>query len=166
MSGGTTPADPSRSRTADGTGFCADRRESGSVPMWQADCELSGTGAAGGLERESATAGPYHQTRQFSVALLVSGSGPGDGAQRSRMAEPVPPCDDAPGKEDRQGGDGTQTGSSDVLDDAQRMELRAVEKVRFARGTTRTSRWCAVKHRVIEWGSRSLFAGEFEVVIM
>src|SRR5258708_23333947 len=72
MSGGTTAADPSRSRTADGTGFCADHRKSGSVPMWQADRELSGTGAAGGLERESTTAGPYHQTRQFSVALLVS----------------------------------------------------------------------------------------------
>jgi len=33
--------------------------------------------------------------------------------------------------------------------------LRAVEKVRFARGTTRTSRWCAVEHRVIDWVSRS-----------
>jgi transposase len=32
---------------------------------------------------------------------------------------------------------------------------RAVEQVRFARGTTRKSRWCAVEHRVIDWGSRS-----------
>jgi len=150
MSGGTTPPDPSRSRTADGTGFCADHRESGSVPMWQANRELSGIGAAGGLERESTTAGPYHQTRQHSVALLVSGSGPGDGAQRSRMAEQVPPSDDAPGTKDRQGRDGAQTGGSDVLDDAQGMELRAVEKVRFARGTTRTRRWCEVEHRVID----------------
>jgi len=29
------------SRSADGTGFCAARRKSGSVPMWQADRELS-----------------------------------------------------------------------------------------------------------------------------
>jgi hypothetical protein len=46
------------------------------------------------------------------------------------------------------------------------MGLRAAEKVRFARGTTRTSRWCEVKHRVIDWVSRSLCTGEFEVVIM
>src|SRR6266478_2202673 len=105
----TSPADPSRSRTADGTGFCADHRTSGSVPVRQADRELSGTGAAGGLERESATAGPYHQTRQLSVALLAGGSGPGDGAQRSRMAEQVPPSDDATGPEDRQDRDGPQT---------------------------------------------------------
>src|SRR5882762_3717039 len=166
MSEGTTLADPSRSRTADGTGVRADHRASGSVPVWQADRKLSGTGAAGGLERESATAGPYHQTRQLSVALLVSGSDPGDGAQRSGMAEQVPPSEDAPGAEDRQGGDGAPTGGSDVLDDAQGMELRAVEKVRFARGTTRTSRWCEVEHRVIDWVSRSLCTGEFEVVIM
>ena len=38
---------------------------------------------------------------------------------------------------------------------AQGMGLRAVEKVRFARGTARTSRWCAVEHRVIDWASRS-----------
>src|SRR5580692_235034 len=144
MSGDTTAADPSRSRTADGTGFCADHRTSGSVPVWQADRELSGTGAAGGLERESTTTGPYHQTRQLSVALLVSGSGPGDGAQRSGMAEQVPPSDAAPGTEDRQGGDGAPTGGPGVLDDAPGMELRAVEKVRFARWTTRISRWCEV----------------------
>src|SRR5438132_2363595 len=150
MPRGTAPADPSRSRTADGAGFCADHRKSGSVPVWQADRELSGTGTAGGLERESATAGPYHQTRQLSVALLVSGSRPSDGAQRFRMAKQVPPSDDAPGTEDRQGRDGAPTGGSGVLDDAQGMELRAVEKVRFARGTTRTRRWCEVEHRVID----------------
>src|SRR5262249_16739502 len=36
----------------------------------------SGTGAVGGVERESATAGPYHQTGKFHVALLAGGSGP------------------------------------------------------------------------------------------
>jgi hypothetical protein len=35
------------------------------------------------------------------------------------------------------------------------MELRAVEEVRFARGTARKSPWCAVEHRVIDWASRS-----------
>src|SRR5580704_1902004 len=47
------------------------------------------------------------------------------------------------------------------------MGLRAVEKVRFARGTTRKSRWCAVDHRVTDWVSRSSSCDEeFEVVIM
>jgi hypothetical protein len=39
------------------------------------------------------------------------------------------------------------------------MGLRAVKKVRFARGTTRKSRWCAVEHRVIDWVSRSPLPG-------
>src|SRR5207245_9259329 len=101
---------------------------------------VSATRTRGEAKRQSSTAWPYHQTRQLPLALLVGGSGPGDGAQRSAMAEQVPPCDDAPGTEDRQGSDGAPTGSSDVLDDAQGMELRAVEKVRFARVPTRTSR--------------------------
>ena len=33
--------------------------------------------------------------------------------------------------------------------------LRTGEKVRFARGTTWKSPWCAVEHRVIDWASRS-----------
>src|ERR1700693_2901134 len=45
------------------------------------------------------------------------------------------------------------------------MGLSAVDQVRFPRGTARTSRWCAVQHRVIDWASRSS-CEEFEVVIM
>src|ERR1035441_9532681 len=37
--------------------------------------------------------------------------------------------------------------------------LRAVEKVRFARGTARKSPRCAAEHRVIDWASRSPFRG-------
>ena len=48
-----------------------------------------------------------------------------------------------------------KTGGSFVLDDAQGMGLRAVEKVRFARGKARIRRWCAVEHREIDWVSRS-----------
>ena len=40
-----------------------------------------------------------------------------------------------------------------------------MEEVRFARGTARTSLWCAVEHRVIDWASRSS-QEESEVVIM
>jgi transposase len=75
------------SGSADGTGVRADHRESGAVSVWQADRELPGTGAVGGLERESATTGTYHETRQLSVAFLVSGSGPGHSTQPPRMAQ-------------------------------------------------------------------------------
>ncbi len=37
--------------------------------------------------------------------------------------------------------------------------LRAVEKVRFARGTARNRRWCEVEHREIDWASRSSSPG-------
>src|SRR5436190_21516395 len=61
----------------------------------------------------------------------------------SRVAQQVSAPDDAAGTENRQGSDGPQAGGSSVLDVAARVELRAVEQVRFARGTARTSRWCA-----------------------
>ncbi len=47
-----------------------------------------------------------------------------------------------------------------------RMELRANEKVRFARGAARNRPWCEVDHRRLDWASRSLLQREFEVVIM
>src|SRR6476660_8442922 len=53
------------------------------------------------------------------------------------------------GRENRQGGHGTKTGGSPLLDDAQGMGLRAGEKVRFARGTTWTSLWVQENHEVI-----------------
>ena len=42
-----------------------------------------------------------------------------------------------------------------VLDVAPGLGLRPVAEVRFARGTARTSRWCAVNHRCNDWASRS-----------
>jgi hypothetical protein len=54
---------------------------------------------------------------------------------------------------------GTQTRRSSVLDVAQGMGLGAVEKVRFARGTTWKSPWCAVEHRAIDWVSAPLLGG-------
>jgi transposase len=56
---------------------------------------------------------------------------------------------------DRQNRHGAKAGGAPVLDVAQGMELWAVNKVQFARGRARTSRWCAVQHRVIDWVSRS-----------
>ena len=71
------------------------------------------------------------------------------------LAQPILSPDDATRPHDRQVGDGTPTSCLSVLDDAPGMGLSAVGQVRFARGTARTSSWCAVKHRVIEWASCS-----------
>jgi len=80
--------------------------------VWQAGGELSGIGAAGRFQRESATTGAYPQTGQFDDAFLVGGSGPGDGAQRAGVAQQVSPPDDAARTENRQGRDGPQAGGS------------------------------------------------------
>ncbi len=39
--------DSSRCRCTYGTGFCADHRASRTISVWEADCQLPGTGAAG-----------------------------------------------------------------------------------------------------------------------
>src|SRR5580700_9351370 len=158
--------DPSRSGCADRISFRANHRKSGTVSVWQADRELSGTGAVGGLQRELATARAHHQTGEFDVALLVGGSCPSYGTKHSGMAQQVFPPGHATRKEDREGRHGPEAGGSHVLDVAQGVGLRASEKVRFARGPARNRPWCAVQHRVIDWAARSPFAGEFEVVIM
>ena len=75
------------------------------------------------------------------------------GAQRSGMTQSVLSPSDAAWAKNRQGGDGAETGGTPVLDVAEGMELPAVDEVRFARGRARTSRWCAVQHRVIDWAS-------------
>src|SRR5690242_16020487 len=108
--------DASRSGCDNRISFRADHRESGSVSVRQADCELSGTGALGRFQWEPATAGTHHETREFDVALLVSGSCPSHGTQRSGMAQQVFPLDDAPGPENRQGRDGAALGGWSVLD--------------------------------------------------
>src|SRR5215471_1372577 len=48
-----------------------------------------------------------------------------------------------------------EASGSSVLDDTQGMELRATFEIRFERGTARTSPWCEVEHRVIDWAFRS-----------
>ncbi len=53
------------------------------------------------------------------------------------------------------GGDHGSAGYCSLLDVAQGMGLRAVKKVRFARGPARTRSWCAVEHRAMDWAARS-----------
>jgi transposase len=92
-----------RGRFSDRAGVRANRRRGGAVPVRKADCELSGTGAVGGIQRGPATAGAHHQTGQLAVALLAGGSGPSHGAQRPGVAPQVFPPGPAAGTEDCQG---------------------------------------------------------------
>ena len=91
----------------------------------------------GGVQWATATAGTHHETRQLSIALPAAGSGPSHGTQYPGMGRQVFPSGDAARTKDRQGRHGAETGGSDVLDVAQRMGLRTVDEVWFARGTAR-----------------------------
>jgi hypothetical protein len=84
---GEAVGDASRGRSAERTGLRADHRKGGAISLRQADRQLSGTGAVGGVERGSATTGTYQQTGQLSVALLAGGSGPSHGTQHPGMAQ-------------------------------------------------------------------------------
>ena len=136
-------------------GVCADPRRRRTLSLRQAGGELSGTGAVGRVQRESAAAGPHHQAGQFDRALPAGGGGAGDGAQPAGVAQQIFSSGAAARTEDRESCHGPSVGRAVVLDDAQGMGLRAVEKVRFARGTARKSPWCVVEHREIDWASRS-----------
>jgi hypothetical protein len=83
---GQAPHDASRSRSTDRTGFRIDRRQRGALSVWEADCQLSRTGATRKVQRKSAALGSHHQTREFAGALSAGGSGPGHGAQLAGMA--------------------------------------------------------------------------------
>ncbi len=155
ISCGTTTDDPSRSGCPDGAGLRADHRRGGAVWVRQADRELCGSGTRRRLQWRTTPAGTYQQARQRFTALLSGGSGAGDSTERSRVAEQVFPSRHATRTQDRQGGNGAPTGGSSVLDVAPAMGLRAVEKVRSARGPARNRRCCATKHRVIDWAARS-----------
>jgi hypothetical protein len=123
-----TTDDTSGCGRVDRTGLRADHRKRGTFFVWEASRELSRTGAAGKVQRESAAARAYHQTRKFHDAFLACRSGPGHGAQLTGMAPSVLPSDAAPGAEDGKSGDGTPTGDPFVLDVAPRIGLRAVQK--------------------------------------
>ena len=67
MSRSAALADASWSRLSDSAGFRTDHWKSGTVSVWQADRELSGTGTVGGFQRRSATAG--HISKQGNALL-------------------------------------------------------------------------------------------------
>ena len=100
--------------------------------MWETDCELSGTGAAGKIQRESAAFRSHHETRKFDVAFSAGRGGSGHGAQAAGVAQSILPSDDASRAEDGKGGDVPPTRHSVVLDVASKFALRVSSKIRFA----------------------------------
>src|SRR5437879_2760977 len=97
--------------------------ECASIRRTATDRRLLGVSAPRRLERRTASAGTYHQTRQLDAALLIGGVGPGGGAKYSALAEPVLSPGDATGTKDRQSRHGQEAGGSLVLDDAPGMGL-------------------------------------------
>jgi hypothetical protein len=73
VAGGATTDEPSWSGCSDSIGIRVGHRTAGTFSLRQADRELCGAGAMGGIQRVSATTGPHQQARQFSAALFVSG---------------------------------------------------------------------------------------------
>src|SRR6266516_5679649 len=81
VSGGAAIADASRGRSTDGTGLRSDHRESRTVSVWQASRQLSGASAVGEIERQSAPAGTYHETRELAAAFPPGGGSASDSAE-------------------------------------------------------------------------------------
>jgi len=86
MSGGTTLADASWSGCTDGLSLRINHRGR-AISVREADRGVFGVSAVGGLKRKSATTGPYHEAREFDVALLAGGSGPSYSAQHPGLAQ-------------------------------------------------------------------------------
>ena len=98
--------DTSRGWSPDRTRLRASDRNGGAVSLRQADCELSGIGTVGGLQRGASPSGTYLETRELAAAFPVGGSRASHGAQQPGMAQQVFPLGDAPRTEDRQGSHG------------------------------------------------------------
>src|SRR5262249_526834 len=113
---GPTLDDTSWGGRTDRSGLRADHRNTRAIWVRQAGDQLPGTGSIREVERQSQTAGTYHQAGEFDAALSVSGSGAGDGAQRSRLAQQIFPPDGASWPKDRESSHGAHSRRSAVLD--------------------------------------------------
>ena len=96
VSGSPALDEPSRGGSADGFGLHTHHWGGRAIWLRQADCQLCRTGAAGEVERESATARTYHEAGKLHVALLAGGSGPSHSPQHPGMAQPIFPSEDLP----------------------------------------------------------------------
>ena len=82
--------------------------------------------------------GAHQPARKFVVAFFVGGGSASGGPNQPGVETSLHTSGDASKQEHRQGGAGTQTGSSLVLDVAEWLRVFAVVRVRFVRGTART----------------------------
>jgi transposase len=98
--------------------------------------------------------GHITQARQFNVAFLAGG-GASHGAQSAGVARKYLHLMTRHGRKIAKVAMARRPTVRLYLDDASGMGLRAVDQVRFARGTARTSPWCADEHREIDCASRS-----------
>ena len=87
MSGGAALADASWSGRTDGLSLRINHRKGGALSVREADRGVFGVSALGGFKRKSTTTGPYHEAREFDIALLAGGSGPSYSAQHPGMAQ-------------------------------------------------------------------------------
>ena len=87
MSRGQALADASWSGCTDGLSLRINHRKDGTISVQEADRGVFGISALGGLQRESATTGSYHEAREFDVAFPAGGSGPSYSAQPAGMAQ-------------------------------------------------------------------------------
>src|SRR5262249_16702863 len=116
VSGGKATDDPSRRGCTHRIGIRTDPGQHGALSMRETGCHLSGGGAGGKIQRETATLGAHHETRKFHLALSTGGSGPGHGTQRAGMAQQVFPSGTAAWKKDRQSSNGAPISHPTVLD--------------------------------------------------
>src|SRR4029077_8516979 len=155
-SGDAAADDAPGSWAADGARLRVGDWSSGTFPLRQASGQLCRTGAVGGIQWRSAATGAHQQAGQCAAPVAASRSGGSHGTKPTTVAQPILPPRDAARTEDREGSDGAEAGGTSVLDVASGPGLRPTAKARFARGSARTSRWCAVNHRRNDWASRSL----------
>ncbi len=131
--------------------------EQASFPFWSPDSRSIGFFTDSKLKTVDITSS--------TVKVLAGGGRTGGGTHESRLETSLPPSSHASAQEHRQGGFRTPSGSSPVLDVAERLRVFAFDGVRFVRGTARYRTWCEIEHRPLGWASRSL-QREFEQVIM
>src|SRR5207247_1279676 len=88
----------------------------GAFSVWEAGCQLSGTGTARKVQRETTALGAHHETREFDGTLSTGGSGPSCRTRRSSVAQQVFASTDAPRTKDGESSDGAPISHWFVLD--------------------------------------------------
>ena len=106
---------------------------------------------AGREQLEAFSLAPWASRRRRDLLELLDRLSPKIAELTQTIEQEAEKCPEA----QRLSSDSLQASHSTVLDDAQGVGLRAGKTIRSARGTARKSPWCAVKHRAIDWASRS-----------